>query len=127
QTFDLIVLDLMLPEIEGMEVCRMLRQRHINTPILMLTAKDDEDDKITGLNLGADDYLTKPFSPKEVIARINAILRRTAKDTTTSVIAMEELLIYTQKHEEFIKNKTTIYTKKKFELSLYITENNGTV
>src|SRR5699024_5834767 len=94
QTFDLIVLDLMLPEIEGTEVRRMLRQRHINTPILMLTAKDDEDDKITGLNLEADDYLTKPFSPKEVIARINAIFRISAIDTTTFTITIVELFIY---------------------------------
>src|SRR5699024_733053 len=84
QTFDLIVLDLMLPEIEGTEVCKKLRQRHIDTPILMLTAKDDEDDKITGLNLGADDYLTKPFSPQEVTASIHANLRRNSNDTTSS-------------------------------------------
>lgn len=127
QTFDLIVLDLMLPEIEGTEVCRMLRQRYINTPILMLTAKDDEDDKITGLNLGADDYLTKPFSPKEVIARINAILRRTAKDTTTSSIAIGELFIYPEKHEAFIRDETIIFTKKEFELLLYLAKNKGKV
>src|SRR5699024_10959486 len=112
QIFDLIVRDLMLPEIEGTEVCRMIRQRHINTHILMLTDKDDENDKITGLNLGADDYLTKPFSPKEVIARIHAILRRTTKDTTTTSIAIGELLIYPEKYEAFIRDETIIFTKK---------------
>src|SRR5699024_1334544 len=81
QSFDLIILDLMLPGMEGTEVCKKLRQEKIDTPILMLTAKDDEFDKVLGLELGADDYLTKPFSPKEVVARIKAILRRTRKQT----------------------------------------------
>src|SRR5690625_7956608 len=75
--YDFIILDIMLPKMDGMEVCKHLRQNKIETPILMLTAKDDELDKILGLELGADDYLTKPFSPREVIARIKAILRRT--------------------------------------------------
>src|SRR5699024_11625235 len=73
---DLIVLDLMLPGMDGMDVCKTLRQEKVNTPILMLTAKDDEFDKILGLELGADDYLTKPFSPRDVVARVKAILRR---------------------------------------------------
>lgn len=73
---DLIVLDLMLPSIDGMEICKQLRQRKVMTPILMLTAKDDEFDKVLGLELGADDYMTKPFSPREIIARVKAILRR---------------------------------------------------
>jgi len=74
---DLIVLDLMLPELDGMEVCRALRMRRMMVPILMLTARDEEFDKILGLELGADDYMTKPFSPREVVARVKAILRRT--------------------------------------------------
>ena len=74
---DLIMLDLMLPGMDGMDVCKTLRQEKIKTPILMLTALDDEFDKVLGLELGADDYLTKPFSPREVIARVKAILRRT--------------------------------------------------
>src|SRR5699024_1225338 len=75
--YDFIILDIMLPKIDGLEVCRRLRQQQIDTPILMLTAKDDEVDKIVGLELGADDYITKPFSPREISARIKAILRRT--------------------------------------------------
>ncbi len=67
----------MLPKLDGMEVCKQLRQKKIMTPIIMLTAKDDELDKILGLELGADDYMVKPFSPREVIARVKAILRRT--------------------------------------------------
>ncbi len=76
ESFDLMILDLMLPEMDGLEVCKQLRQRKVLTPILMLTAKDDEFDKVLGLELGADDYMTKPFSPREVVARVRAILRR---------------------------------------------------
>ncbi|WP_448177844.1 response regulator, partial [Stenotrophomonas maltophilia] len=68
---------LMLPKMDGMEVCKELRLQRVMTPILMLTAKDDEFDKVLGLELGADDYMTKPFSPREVVARVKAILRRT--------------------------------------------------
>lgn len=70
--FDFIILDLMLPQLHGMEVCKKLCQAGVNTPVLMLTAKDDELDTIIGLELGADDYMTKPFSPREVLARIKA-------------------------------------------------------
>lgn len=77
EEFDFIILDIMLPGMDGMDVCRRVRQDRIKTPILMLTAKDDEYDKIIGLELGADDYMTKPFSPREVLARIKAIFRRT--------------------------------------------------
>ncbi len=73
---DLIVLDIMLPKMDGFEVCKQLRQAGVTTPILMLTAKSQEIDKVLGLELGADDYVTKPFSPRELIARVKAILRR---------------------------------------------------
>ena len=76
EAFDFIILDIMLPGMDGMDICRRVRQDRIRTPILMLTAKDDEYDKIIGLELGADDYMTKPFSPREVLARIKAIFRR---------------------------------------------------
>ncbi|MGM9985632.1 MAG: response regulator, partial [Bacillaceae bacterium] len=72
EKFDLIVLDLMLPKMDGIEVCKKLRMNQNFTPILMLTAKDDEFDKVLGLELGADDYMTKPFSPREVVARVKA-------------------------------------------------------
>lgn len=74
--FDLIILDLMLPEKNGIEICRDLRNAGINTPVLMLTGKKEEVDKIIGLEIGADDYVTKPFSVRELVARVNAILRR---------------------------------------------------
>jgi DNA-binding response OmpR family regulator len=75
-TYDLIILDVMLPKLDGMEVCRQLRSQSVSTPLLMLTAKSQEIDKVLGLELGADDYVTKPFSPRELVARIKAILRR---------------------------------------------------
>lgn len=77
--FDFIILDLMLPSMDGMDICKRLRQEKFDTPIMILTAKDDELEKIIGLELGADDYMTKPFSPREVLARMKAILRRTNK------------------------------------------------
>lgn len=76
QRFDLIILDIMLPELNGFEVCKQLRQSGITIPILILTAKSQVVDKVLGLELGADDYVTKPFSPRELIARVNALLRR---------------------------------------------------
>jgi two-component system alkaline phosphatase synthesis response regulator PhoP len=76
---DMIILDIMLPKVNGFEVCSQIRKRKINTPIIMLTAKDQEADIITGLNLGADDYVTKPFSIKQLLARVEALLRRTAQ------------------------------------------------
>jgi len=77
QPWDLIILDIMLPKMNGFEVCKQLRQAGITTPVLMLTAKSQEIDKVLGLEIGADDYVTKPFSPRELIARVNAIIRRT--------------------------------------------------
>lgn len=127
QVFDLIVLDVMLPEIEGTEVCRLLRERHIDTPILMLTAKDDEQDKILGLDLGADDYLTKPFSPQEVIARIRAIFRRTHKDERESFIKFADLFIYPEQYEVVIKDRTFAFTRKEFELLLYLVKRKGKI
>jgi DNA-binding response OmpR family regulator len=76
QSFDLIILDIMLPKMNGFEICKQLRQAGITTPILILTAKSQEVDKVLGLEIGADDYVTKPFSPREFIARVNAIIRR---------------------------------------------------
>ena len=77
---DLIVLDLMLPGMDGTEVCRILRAEGSDVPIIMLTARVEEEDRLTGLDMGADDYMTKPFSPRELAARVRAVLRRTARD-----------------------------------------------
>lgn len=91
--YDFIILDVMLPGMDGMDICRRVRKENIDTPILMLTAKDDEYDKVIGLELGADDYMTKPFSPREVIARIKAISRRIeAKESHAAGADEEEFL-----------------------------------
>lgn len=90
ENFDFIILDIMLPKMDGMDVCRRVRQEKIQTPILMLTAKDDEFDKIIGLELGADDYMTKPFSPREVIARMKAIGRRLSLENENNSIQSRE-------------------------------------
>ncbi|MGG1397842.1 response regulator transcription factor [Bacillus salipaludis] len=131
---DIIILDLMLPKLDGMDVCKQLRQNKVMTPILMLTAKDDEFDKILGLELGADDYMIKPFSPREVIARVKAILRRTQvqpelneniKDIEQLVIG--ELKIYSEKHEAYFRGERLELTLKEFELLLHLAQNSGRV
>ena len=85
---DVIVLDLMLPRLDGMEICRTLREES-STPIIMLTARVEEEDRLAGLDLGADDYVTKPFSPKELAARVRALLRRTGRDASEAVGMIE--------------------------------------
>ncbi|PYZ97235.1 DNA-binding response regulator [Alteribacter lacisalsi] len=134
QNFDLIVLDLMLPEMDGLEVCKQLRQNKILTPILMLTAKDDEFDKVLGLELGADDYLTKPFSPREVVARIRAILRRSRsgsqekeQEKETKKITIGDVDIFPDNYEVFLSGKALELTPKEFELLLYLVNHKGRV
>ncbi|WHY76428.1 response regulator transcription factor [Neobacillus sp. WH10] len=132
---DIIVLDLMLPKLDGMEVCKQLRQKNIMIPILMLTAKDDQLDKILGLELGADDYMVKPFSPREVIARVKAILRRTQvqtesageNDQTDGQIGIGKLTIFPEKYEAYFKENLLELTLKEFELLLYLAQNKGRV
>lgn len=133
---DLIVLDLMLPEMDGIEVCKQLRQDKVETPILMLTAKDDELDKIIGLELGADDYLTKPFSPREVVARIKAILRRSAGKTADvepeespkeKALHVGELKILTESYEVYLQDELLDLTPKEFELLVYLANHRGKV
>ncbi len=130
---DLLVLDLMLPGMDGMDVCKTLRQEKIHTPILMLTAKTDEFDKILGLELGADDYLTKPFSPREVVARVKAILRRselvqTARpDDQDHSFIIGQLVIYPERIEALLSGQPLDLTPKEFELLLYLARHSGKV
>ncbi|KQL37960.1 MULTISPECIES: response regulator transcription factor [Bacillaceae] len=131
---ELIVLDLMLPKKDGMEVCKELRLQRNTTPILMVTAKDDEFDKVLGLELGADDYMTKPFSPREVVARVKAILRR-SKITETPVqsnddadtLIIADLKILPEYYEAYFQGEKLELTPKEFELLLYLTKNKGRV
>jgi two-component system alkaline phosphatase synthesis response regulator PhoP len=126
---DLMVLDLMLPELSGLEVCKELRQAKMNTPILMLTAKDDELDKIIGLELGADDYLTKPFSPREVVARVKAILRRSQvqEEEIKTRIVIGKLEIIPDNYEASFEGESLELTPKEFELLLYLAQHRGRV
>ncbi|WP_239255216.1 response regulator transcription factor [Listeria ilorinensis] len=133
---DLIVLDLMLPKMDGIEVTKKLRQNKIDIPILMLTAKDEELDKIIGLELGADDYLTKPFSPREVVARIKAILRRaegkresdqTEKNEEVKQVVIGDLIIYPDSYEVYMREELLDLTPKEFELLLYLANHRGKV
>jgi two-component system alkaline phosphatase synthesis response regulator PhoP len=119
----------MLPKMDGIEVCKHLRNNKIDIPILMLTAKDEEFDKVLGLELGADDYLTKPFSPKEVIARIKAILRRTTKSAQHGFnsLTIGNLVIYPERYEAEIDGDTISFTRKEFELLHYLAKNKGKV
>ncbi|WP_188206392.1 response regulator transcription factor [Alkalibacillus aidingensis] len=121
QHFDLAVLDLMLPNKSGLEICEMIRNQGNNIPIIMLTAKGEEEDKIKGLNVGADDYVTKPFSPKELIARVDAVLRRIPRsDNESDLIKFRGIEINTQYYEVFKNGKSIEFTRKEFELLVYM-------
>lgn len=117
---DLIILDLMLPKIDGIEICRMLRKQDIETPIIMLTAKGEEMDKLIGLEMGADDYMTKPFSPREVAARVKAVLRRTGeRNRVEKKMVAGELTVYPERLEVYLNDKALEFTPKEFELLVY--------
>jgi DNA-binding response OmpR family regulator len=112
---DLIVLDLMLPDIDGLEVCRTLR-RESDVPIIMLTARTTDQDKLTGLDLGADDYVTKPFSPKELAARVRAVLRRLPGERGPEEIKSGELSMNFTEHEAWFAGKPLNLTSVEFKL-----------
>jgi DNA-binding response OmpR family regulator len=114
--FDLIILDVMLPGLDGFEVCRQLRQSGYEVPIIMLTARKDVPDRITGLNLGADDYLTKPFSFDELLARIQAILRRRGQAGESPVLRALDLTLKPETHEAYKADTPLDLTPLEFTL-----------
>ena len=127
---DLILLDLMLPQIEGTEVCKILKQqaKTANIPIIMLTAKSSEVDKVVGLEIGADDYVTKPFSMRELLARVKAILKRYARSDENikkPFLKFPNLEIDIEKHEVKVDNREIELTAKEFALLQYLAENKG--
>jgi DNA-binding response OmpR family regulator len=124
----LVVLDLMLPEVDGFEVCRQTRASS-DVPIIMLTARDDDVDKIVGLELGADDYLTKPFNPRELVARIKAILRRVDRPSRLKAgpIHISNLTIDAARREVSIDGDSVDLRTKEFDLLLTLAENKGIV
>ena len=131
---ELVVLDVMLPKKDGIEVCKTIRSDKNLVPILMLTAKDDEFDRVLGLELGADDYMTKPFSPREVVARVKAILRRSKfaseiekADVDDEDILIENIRIRPEFFEVYKDDELLELTPKEFELLLYLIERQGRV
>lgn len=128
---DLLVLDLMLPGMDGIDVCKEIRKmdRFQSLPIIMLTAKGEETDRILGLELGADDYITKPFSVRELIARVKAVLRRsdTKGGEKNKILKLKGITIDTEKHEVTVDGTPVDLTLKEFELLKILVENRGKV
>ncbi len=129
---DLIILDVMLPGMDGFEVCRQIR-KSLNMPILMLTARSDEIDRVVGLEVGADDYLTKPFSMRELLARVKALMRRmqmvqqaeSNKQESRRILQFDDLTINEIRHEALINDQTINLSPKEFELLLHFAKNKG--
>ena len=129
-SYDLLILDVMLPGLDGFEICKKIRAQDSKTPILMLTAKAEEIDKIMGLEFGADDYLTKPFSIRELTARVKALLRRSQvqsedSSNTADAITFGDLSIYPQKRSITLKDHTFDLTSKEFDLLMLFASNPG--
>ncbi|KRQ86750.1 Alkaline phosphatase synthesis transcriptional regulatory protein PhoP [Caloramator mitchellensis] len=124
---NLVILDLMLPDLKGEEVCKAIR-RESKIPILMLTAKVEEGDILNGFNIGADDYVTKPFSPKQVVARVKALLRRANNEEILATeIRFDELEIDDTKHEVRFKGKDVILTPTEYKILITLAKNNKKV
>lgn len=129
--YSLIVLDLMLPELDGMEVCKQLRINKINTPILILTSRAEEFDKVLGLELGADDYLTKPFSIREMVARVKAIIRRheitheRSKENEDQELHFNNLYVNIEKRKVIVRNQPVDLSPKEFDLLVFLASKAG--
>lgn len=127
-SYSLIVLDLMLPRLDGWEICRRLRQNpdKRSTPIIMLTAKAEESDKVKGLEVGADDYITKPFRPREFLARVNALMRRSVDyNQPAKSLQFGKLVIYPRNYQAFVEDRAIILTPKEFDLLVILASNAG--
>jgi two-component system, OmpR family, alkaline phosphatase synthesis response regulator PhoP len=133
---DLVLLDIMLPGLDGLKVCRKLKEdpRFQSIPIIMLTAKGEEPDIVAGLNMGADDYVTKPFSPKVLLARVHAVLRRAEADRTTpaseedgEVVEIRDLMIHSGRHEVFVAAAPVDLTATEFKLLRFLAQRPGWV
>lgn len=131
ESFDFLILDIMLPRLDGMEITKRLRQEKVQTPILLLTAKDDTIDRILGLEIGADDYLTKPFSPREVLARMKAIFRRMEPrqgaeavteapiEEAPALLQIGDIIADLTNFQVTVKGTPIFLTPKEFELLVY--------
>lgn len=129
ETYDLIVLDLMLPVLNGIDVCKELRKNNVNTPVLMLTAKSEEFDKVLGLEIGADDYMTKPFSVREFTARTKALMRRSTSYSENTVeqqiLKLGDLIINEEKRRVIKASNKLELTAKEFDLLFLLASNPG--
>jgi two-component system response regulator VanR len=132
ESIDLAILDIMLPDMNGFSICQQIREKH-NFPVIMLTAKDEEVDKITGLTLGADDYITKPFRPLEMVARVKAQLRRFTKYNAAEPIQEENTIVFSglvldkEKHECMLNEKPLSLTPTEFSILWVLASNRGRV
>ena len=133
EKYDLIILDVMLPGLDGLEICRRLRREAAYVPILMLTAKTSEMDRVVGLEIGADDYVTKPFSIPELLARVKAILRRveelsdSGREEAPAIIEAGDLVIDPARRKAILKGRALELTAKEFDLLVHFAGNPGKV
>jgi DNA-binding response OmpR family regulator len=126
--YDLIILDLILPGMNGIEICRKLRDEGVRTPILMLTSKKDETDKVLGLEIGADDYMTKPFGIKELLARVKALIRRGSDNfCSNDIFSFDDVTIDFRKHEVTKNNKLLKLSSMEFKILKYMLQHEGEV
>lgn len=131
ENYDLVLLDVMLPDMDGFTICRKVRELS-QVPIIMLTAKDDIDDKVQGLDIGADDYITKPFATPELLARMRVVLRRQesqreAKGAQEEILSVKNLTMYPARHEVQVDGTTVELTKKEYDLLEYLLRNKRNV
>jgi DNA-binding response OmpR family regulator len=124
---DLILLDIMMPRVSGWDVCRELRRRGIDVPVIMLTARAEEADRVRGLELGADDYITKPFSVRELVARVHAVLRRPGPRRKAALLAFGDVRIHIQARQVFKGGREVPMTRKEFDLLVYLVEHRGEI
>jgi len=128
EPFDLLILDLLLPNLDGLEICRMIRsqRQNVQLPIIMVTAKGEVADRVVGLEMGADDYVTKPFSPRELMARVKALLRRMNKaKAKEAMYEYKGILLDLERYEASFQGKAQILTAKEFKLLEYLLANKG--
>lgn len=125
--FDLILLDVMLPKQSGFDVCSAIRRTDVRTPIIMLTAREEETDKVLGLELGADDYITKPFSIREVLARVKANIRRTIQAAPAEAVTTEGIVIDTERFDVYIDGQSAELTQREYELFRFLAAQPGKV
>jgi DNA-binding response OmpR family regulator len=122
----LVVLDLNLPDLDGLDVCKQIRARW-SVPVVMLTARDEEADRLAGLDAGADDYIGKPFSPRELVARMKAVLRRVAPDADDSMLVLGDVVLRRSAREVGVAGEEVELRPKEFDLLAYLMENRGAV